>query len=92
MIFQYVQAYAAVRVDVGMINARGELKFWRLFSTQNSEFVVHRFKKETNLERIVCRKVDVQEIHPASIWRVSRAHDRCLPLEKIVSSRPSATI
>jgi hypothetical protein len=35
------------------------------------------------LERIVVRKMNVQKIHPSTVWRVGRTHYRCLPMKQV---------
>ena len=44
------------------------------------------------LEGIVCRKVNIEEIHSASIRAVGRTHDGCLPLKKVVTCGSRTTI
>jgi hypothetical protein len=36
-------------------------------------------------EGVVCGKVNREEKHTAGIWTVARSHDRCLPVEQIIS-------
>jgi hypothetical protein len=39
------------------------------------------------LEWIVGREVNRQEEHATRVWRVTRTHDSCLPMEQVFSSR-----
>jgi len=63
---QDVQTDTAVRVDVGVIDAGGEVNLGRL-------------------ERVVGREVNREEEDTSGVWRVTRTHDRSLPVEQIVS-------
>jgi len=44
------------------------------------------------LERVVGWEVDVQEEDPASVRRIVRSHDGCLPVEHVIADRSGATV
>jgi hypothetical protein len=44
------------------------------------------------LERIVRRKVDIEEENATSIGRVVGSHDRCLPVEHVITNWTSRTV
>ena len=44
------------------------------------------------LKRVISREMDVKEIDPARVGAISRTHDGCLPLKKVVAYRPCAAI
>lgn len=67
---QNVQTDAAVRVDVGVIDAGGEVNLGRL-------------------EWVVGREVDGEEENASRVWRVTRTHNRGLPVEQIFSDGAS---
>jgi hypothetical protein len=44
------------------------------------------------LEGVIRREVDVEEEDPTGIRTVIRAHDRCLPVKKVISDRTRTAV